>query len=119
MRAARPPAMQFPQASLAAAQVAALADAIGLHTLSLLNIGSYNINTLMTGVRAIALGFSLIALAAPAEAAPKGQTRHNDATLEQSCRDLVGKETYDGEGRGGAGRLQAQRFSDCMMGMPH
>jgi hypothetical protein len=111
--------MQFPQGSLAAAQVAALADAIGLHMLSFVNIGSYNMNTLMTGVRAVALGFSLIALAVPAEAAPKGQAKHNDATLEQTCRDHVGKETYDGEGRGGAGRLQAQRFSDCMMGMPH
>ena len=77
-------------------------------------------NTLMTGVRAAALGCALIAVAAPAQAAPpKGQAKHNDATLEQTCRDLVGKEQYDGEGRGGAGRLQAQRFSDCMMGMPH
>jgi uncharacterized low-complexity protein len=77
-------------------------------------------NTLMTGLRAVALGVSLIALAAPAQAAaPKGQAKHNDTTLEQTCRDQVGKETYDGEGRGGAGRLQAQRFSDCMMGMPH
>jgi hypothetical protein len=76
-------------------------------------------NTLMTGLRAIALGVSLIALAAPAEAAQKTQARHNDTTLEQTCRDQVGKEAYDGEGRGGAGRLQAQRFSDCMMGMPH
>jgi hypothetical protein len=112
--------MQFPQGSLAAAQVAALADAIGNHMLSFLNIGSYNMNTLMTGVRAVALGFSLIALAAPAQAAaPKGQAKHNDATLEQTCRDQVGKEAYEGEGRGGQGRLQAQRFSDCMMGMPH
>jgi len=77
-------------------------------------------NTLMTGMRTIALGFSLIALAAPAEAAaPKGQGKHNGATLEQTCRETVGKEQYEGEGRGGAGRLQAQRFSDCMMGMPH
>jgi hypothetical protein len=77
-------------------------------------------NTLMTGLRALTLGFSLIALAAPAEAAaPKTHGRQNDTTLEQTCRDQVGKETYDGEGRGGAGRLQAQRFSDCMMGMPH
>src|SRR5262245_33225754 len=111
--------MQFRQGSPAAARLAALADAIGLHTLSLLNIGRHNMNTLMTGVRAVALGFSLIALAAPAAAAPKGQTRHNDATLEQTCRDHVGKEAYEGEGRGGQGRLQAQRFGDCMMGMPH
>jgi hypothetical protein len=112
--------MQFPQGSLAAAQIAALANAIGHHMLSFLNIGSYNMNTLMTGVRAVALGFSLIALAVPAQAAaPKGQAKHNDATLEQTCRDQVGKEAYEGEGRGGQGRLQAQRFSDCMMGMPH
>jgi hypothetical protein len=75
-------------------------------------------NTLMTGLRAVALGVSLIALAAPADAAPKGQANHNGATLEQTCRDQVGKEAYEGEGRGGQGRLQAQRFSDCMMGMP-
>ena len=35
--------------------------------LSFLNIGSYNMNTLMTGLRAVALGVSLIALAAPAD----------------------------------------------------
>jgi hypothetical protein len=77
-------------------------------------------NALMTGVRGVALGFSLLALAAPAQAAaPKGQARHNDATLEQTCRDQVGKEAYEGEGRGGQGRLQVQRFSDCMMGTQH
>ena len=76
-------------------------------------------NTLMTGMRTIALGFSLIALAAPAEAAQKTQTRHNDKSIEETCRDLVGKEQYEGEGRGGAGRLQAQRFGECMIGMPH
>jgi hypothetical protein len=32
---------------------------------------------------------------------------------------MVGKEVGEGEGRGGAGRLQAQRFSDCMMGTEH
>jgi hypothetical protein len=111
--------MQFEQGRLAAAQVAALASAICLHMLSFLNIGSYNMNALMTGLRALTLGVSLIALAGAAQAAPKTHARQNDTTLEQSCRDLVGKETYDGEGRGGAGRLQAQRFSDCMMGMPH
>ena len=76
-------------------------------------------NTLMTGLRALTLGVSLIAPAAPAGAAPKTHARQNGTTLEQTCRDQVGKETYDGEGRGGSGRLQAQRFSDCMMGMPH
>src|SRR5262245_24754337 len=46
-------AMQFRQGSLAG-----IADDIGLHTLSYVNIGSYNMNTLMTGMRTVALGFS-------------------------------------------------------------
>jgi hypothetical protein len=28
----------------------------------------------------------------------------------------MGKEQYEGEGRGHIGQMQAQRFSDCMMG---
>src|SRR5262249_37036173 len=100
-------------------QVAALADAIGLHMLSFLNIGSYNMDTLMTSFRALTLGVSLIALAVPAQAAPKTHARQNDTTLEQTCRDQVGKEANEGEGRAGQGRLQAQAFSACMRGMPH
>jgi hypothetical protein len=71
-------------------------------------------NTLMTGVRAVALGFSLIALAAPAQAAaPKGQAKHDGATLEQTCRDQVGKEQYDGEGRGGAAPVACRRSASA------
>jgi uncharacterized low-complexity protein len=68
-------------------------------------------------MRTIVLALSLIALAAPAQAAQKTHAKHNDASLEQKCRDTVGKEQYEGEGRGG-GRLQSQRFGECMMGMP-
>jgi uncharacterized low-complexity protein len=75
-------------------------------------------NTLMTAGRTVALLSALTLLAAPVQAAQRTQ-KHNDTSLEQSCRDLVGKEQYDGEGRGGAGRLQAQRFGECMIGMPH
>jgi hypothetical protein len=32
---------------------------------------------------------------------------------------MVGKETVEGEGRGHMGQMQAQRLSDCMMGMPN
>jgi hypothetical protein len=69
-------------------------------------------------MRTIVLAFSLIALAAPSQAAQKTHAKHNDTSSEQRCRETVGKEQYEGEGRGG-GRLQAQRFGECMMGMPH
>jgi hypothetical protein len=69
-------------------------------------------------MRTIVLAFSLIALAAPSQAAQKTYAKNNDASLEQRCREMVGKEQNDGEGRGG-GRLQAQRFGECMMGTPH
>jgi hypothetical protein len=75
-------------------------------------------NTLMTAGRAVVLLSALTLLAAPGQAAQRTQ-KHNDTSLEQTCRDLVGKEQYDGEGRGGAGRLQAQRFGECMIGLPH
>ena len=55
----------------------------------------------------------------PAHAAQKTNARNNDASIEQKCREMVGKEQYEGEGRGGVGRLQAQRFGECMIGMPH
>jgi uncharacterized low-complexity protein len=71
-----------------------------------------------TDMRTIVLAFSLIALAAPSQAAQKSNAKHNDASLEQKCREMVGKEQYEGEGRSGAGRLQAQRFGECMMGTP-
>ena len=70
-------------------------------------------------MRTIVLVFSLIALAAPSQAAQKTNARNNEASIEQKCRELVGKEQYEGEGRGGVGRLQAQRLGECMIGMPH
>jgi hypothetical protein len=72
-----------------------------------------------TDMRMIVLVFALMALAAPSQAAPKNNARTNDALLEQKCKEAVGKEVYEGEGRGGQGRLQVQRFGECMMGMPH
>lgn len=69
-------------------------------------------------MRTIVLAFSLIALAAPSQAAQRSHAKNSDASLEQKCREMVGKEQYEGEGRGG-GRLQSQRFGECMMGMPH
>ena len=53
------------------------------------------------------LGLSLVALTAPSL----------QAATPQECREMVGKETPEGEGRGHAGHFQAQRFSDCMMGV--
>jgi hypothetical protein len=68
-------------------------------------------------MRTIVLAFSLIALAAPSHAAPRTKSKGDDAaSMENRCHELVGKEQYDGEGRSHVGQLQAQRFSDCMMG---
>ena len=68
-------------------------------------------------MRTIVLAFSLIALAAPSHAAPRTKSKVDDAAaVEKRCHELVGKEQYDGEGRSHIGQLQAQRFSDCMMG---
>jgi hypothetical protein len=69
-------------------------------------------------MRTIVLALSLVALAAPSQAAQRSHAKNSDASLEQKCREMVGKEQYEAEGRGG-GRLQSQRFGECMMGMPH
>jgi hypothetical protein len=61
-----------------------------------------------TDMRTIVLVFSLIVMAAPSHA----------ASLEQKCREMVGKEQPEAEGLSHVGRFQAQRFSDCMMGVP-
>jgi hypothetical protein len=37
-------------------------------------------------------------------------------TLEQSCRELAGREPYEGEGRAHEGQNNVRRFSDCMLG---
>jgi len=68
-----------------------------------------------TDMRMIVLALSLVALATPSQAAPRART--DDATArEKMCRELVGKEQPEGEGRGNVGHFQAQRFSECMMG---
>lgn len=63
------------------------------------------------------VAFSIIAVASPAFAAPRN-TASDPAPLEKKCRDTVGKEATEGEGRAHIGHFQAQRFSDCMMGQP-
>ena len=73
---------------------------------------------LETDMKMIVLVLSLMALAAQAQAAQKTQLRHDSQSLEQKCR-MIGKEQYEGEGRSHIGQMQAQRFSDCMMGMPN
>jgi hypothetical protein len=70
-------------------------------------------------MRTIVLVFSLIALAAPSDAAPKAKARDDGASMEQKCREMVGKEVGEGEVRSGINRHQVQRWSECMMGMPH
>lgn len=68
-------------------------------------------------MRTIVLVLSLIAFATPIHAASKGKARTDDnASMEKRCHDQVGKESGEGEGRSHMGQLQAQRFSDCMMG---
>jgi hypothetical protein len=68
-------------------------------------------------MRTIVLVLSLIAFATPIHAASKGKARADDnASMEKRCHDQVGKESGEGEGRSHMGQLQAQRFSDCMMG---
>jgi hypothetical protein len=66
-----------------------------------------------TKIRTAVMALSLIALMAPASQAAPAKDKAQD------CREQVGKETTEGEGRSHIGRLQAQRFSDCMMGMQH
>ena len=95
-----------------------LAGDVSSATLSIVNIWRHNTKTLTTA-GTIVLVFSLIALATPSQAAQKTQARDNGASLEQKCHELVGKEEREGEGRGHIGQFQVQRFSDCMMGMPH
>jgi hypothetical protein len=63
------------------------------------------------------LGFSIIALAIPAYAAPRN-TANDAAPQEKKCRDTVGKETTEAEGRAHISHFQAQRFSDCIIGQP-
>jgi hypothetical protein len=75
-------------------------------------------NTLTTA-RTIVLAFSLIALAAPTEAAQRTKARDNGAVLEQKCHELVGKEEREGEGRshighGGVGVRRQEQLGAIM-----
>jgi len=65
-------------------------------------------------MRSIVVLLALIALTVPSQAAPKA--RDDGASRETECRDMVGKETTEGEGRSHIGQFQAQRFGECMMG---
>jgi uncharacterized low-complexity protein len=60
-------------------------------------------------MRTIVLALSLIALAGPAQAAQKTHARHENQSLEQKCRAMVGKETVEGEGRGHMGQMSLRR----------
>jgi hypothetical protein len=60
-----------------------------------------------------------VALRKHLQAAQKTQSRHDSQSLEQKCRQMIGKEQYEGEGRSHIGQMPAQRFSDCMIGMPN
>jgi hypothetical protein len=70
-------------------------------------------------MRTIVLAFSLMALAAPSYAAQKGKAKADNDTLMKHCHEMAGKEVGEGEVRSGVNRLIVQRWSDCMMGMPH
>jgi len=72
----------------------------------------------MTAMGVMVLEFSLIASAVPSQAAQQTKARRDGASLEQTCRDLAGKEEREGEGRSHMGQFHVQRFSDCMMGTP-
>lgn len=70
-------------------------------------------------MRTIVLVLSLMALAAPSYAASKAKgNADNEATMKH-CREVAGKEVGEGEMRSGMNRHIVQRWSDCMMGMPH
>ena len=72
----------------------------------------------LSTAKTIVLALSVIALAAPSQAAPRSNGRDNGTSLERRCQEMVGKEEREGEGRGHIGQFQVQRFSDCMMGRP-
>ena len=100
----------FPPVSLKFRRTSACASVLTARVLEI---------NLETDMKMIVLVLSLIALAAPAQAAQNTQSRHDSQSLEQKCRQMVGKEQYEAEGRSHMGQMQAQRFSDCMIGMPN
>jgi hypothetical protein len=70
-------------------------------------------------MRTIMLAFALFALAVPSAAAPRTKATDGGASLEQKCREIAGKEVGEGEMKSHINRHVVQRWSECMMGMPH
>lgn len=70
-------------------------------------------------MRTIVLVLSLMAVAAPSQAAQKSRANGDNETTMKHCREVAGKEVGEGEMRSGQNRHIVQRWSDCMMGMPH
>jgi hypothetical protein len=69
-------------------------------------------------MKKILLAFSIVALANSAFAAPPRNAVADENAAQKRCRDMVGKEATEGEGRAHIGLFQAQRFGDCMAGAP-
>jgi len=63
-------------------------------------------------MRTIVIASCLVCVASLCAAAPAPDR-------STQCQQMVGKETGEGEGRAHMGRMQSQRLSDCMMGMPN
>jgi hypothetical protein len=70
-------------------------------------------------MRTIVLVLSLMAFAAPSQAAQKSKANGDNEATMKHCREVAGKEVGEGEMRSGQNRHIVQRWSDCMMGMPH
>jgi len=72
-------------------------------------------------MKTVVLLISLIALTASSQTASSQtvpRTRDDGASVEKQCRDMVGKEATEGEGRSHIGAFQARRFGECLMGRP-
>jgi len=66
-------------------------------------------------MRAIVLTLALVAVAAPAAAAPG----YMDEALAKKCHAMAGKEVGEGEGKVGQNRAIFNTWNDCMMGAPN
>jgi hypothetical protein len=70
--------------------------------------------TSMHIVKALSIIACVSLLAIPANSAPRAKGQNGDGkSQEQACRDQIGKEAPEGEGRSGP-KLQAQRLGECM-----
>ena len=70
-------------------------------------------------MRTIVLLLSLMAFAAPSQAAQKSKANGDNEATVKHCREVAGKEVGEGEMRSGINRLIVQRWSDCMLGIPY